>query len=80
MVIDDFKQLIVSGMASQGVRLSRIEKGQFELLKEYSRLLSGESQGADLPGVKDAVKATVCSLKALEALKTGKVQEFSYPV
>jgi hypothetical protein len=29
--------------------------------------------------VVDGIKATVCSLKALDALKTGKVQEFSYP-
>jgi len=78
-VLDDFGELTVTGLGSRGERLSRIEKGQFELLREYGRLLKGESQNSDLPTVVDGVRATVCSLKALDALKTGKIQEFSYP-
>lgn len=79
VVVDDFKELIVSGLGGKGEKLLQIEKGQFELLQEYGRCLRGESKGEDLPSVLDGIKATVCSLKALDALKTGKVQEFSYP-
>jgi len=79
VVIDDFKELMVSGLGGKGEKLSRIGKGQIELLQEYGRFLKGESKGEDLPSVLDGIKATVCSLKALDALKTGKVQEFGYP-
>jgi len=78
-VIDDFRELITSGLTGRGTRLSQIDKGHFELLREYGRLLRGESNNKDLPTVLDGVRATVCSLQALEALKTGQVQEFSYP-
>ena len=78
VVLDDFKELVVAG-AGKGEKLLRIEKGQFELLQEYGRLLRGESQSKDLPTVLDGIRATVCSLKALDALKTGEVQEFAYP-
>ena len=50
-----------------------------ELLHEYGRFLRGESKGQDLPSVLDGVRATVCSLKVLDALKTGEVQQFGYP-
>lgn len=78
MVIDDFRELIVAGLGSRGGKLPRVEKGQFELLQEYGRFLRGESKGRDLPTVLDGIRATVCSLKALDALKTGNVQEFGY--
>lgn len=78
VVIDDFKELIVAGLGNKGEKLSQIEKGQFELLQEYGRFLKGESGSGDLPTVLDGIRATVCSLKALDALKTGKVQEFGY--
>ena len=79
IVIDDFKQLRIMGLAGKGIRLPKTDKGQFGLLKEYSQLLSGESKGEDLPNVQDGIKATICSLKVLDALRTGKVQEFDYP-
>ncbi len=79
ILIDDFKELVVTGLAGRGMRLSRPQKGQFELLQEYGLLLSGHSPGTDLPGVKDGLRATICALKALDALKTGKIQEFNYP-
>ena len=79
MVIDDFKELVVTGLSNRGKKLPRIEKGQFELLQEYGRFLRGESKSRDLPTVLDGIRATVCSLKALDALRTGKVQEFGYP-
>lgn len=78
VVLDDFKELIVAG-AGKGEKLPRIDKGQFELLQEYSRLLMGKSQSEDLPTVLDGIRATVCSPKALDALKTGQVQAFAYP-
>jgi len=74
IAIDDFKNLSVSGLGSKGEKLKRIEKGQFDLIYEYGIFLKGESKNADLPSVVDGVKATICSLKVLDALKTGNVQ------
>ena len=78
IVIDDFKDLTVTGLDGKGEKLKRIEKGQFELINEYGGLLMGKSRNIDLPSVEDGVKATVCSLKVLDALKTGKVQKWNY--
>ncbi len=74
IAIDDFKELIVSGLGGKGEKLKRIEKGQSNLIDEYGRFLKGESKNIDLPLVVDGVKATICSLKVLDALKTGNVQ------
>jgi predicted dehydrogenase/threonine dehydrogenase-like Zn-dependent dehydrogenase len=79
VVIDDFKELTVVGAGVKVEKLPQIQKGHFELIQEYGRLLRGESKNRDLPTVLDGIRATVCSLKALDALKTGKVQEFGYP-
>jgi predicted dehydrogenase/threonine dehydrogenase-like Zn-dependent dehydrogenase len=76
IAIADFKELIVTGLDGKGEKLKRIEKGQFELINEYGKLLKGESRNIDLPSVEDGVKATICSLKVLDALKTGKVQKW----
>jgi len=78
IAIDDFKELIVTGLDGKGEKLKRTEKGQFELINEYGELLKGESRNIDLPLVADGVKATICSLKVLDALKTGKVQVWDY--
>ena len=78
IAIDDFKELTVVGLDGKGEKLKRIEKGQFELINEYGKLLKGESRSIDLPSVDDGVKATLCSLKVLDALKTGKVQKWDY--
>ena len=78
ITIDEFKELTVVGLDGKGEKLKRIEKGQFELINEYGKLLMGKSKNIDLPSVADGVKATVCSLKVLDALKTGKVQKWNY--
>jgi len=78
VTIDDFKELIVAGMVGKGKKLKRIEKGQFELINEYGKLLMGKSRNTDLSSVEDGIKATICSLKVLDALKTGKVQKWNY--
>lgn len=80
VAIDEFKELVTAGLGEKGQKLAKVEKGQFELLLEYGRFLKGESEGTDLPTVQDGVKATICSLKVLDALKTGKVQKFGYPL
>ena len=76
IAIADFKELVVTGLDGKGEKLKRIEKGQFELINEYGKLLKGASISTDLPSVDDGVKATICSLKVLDALKTGKVQKW----
>jgi len=78
ITIDEFKELTVVGLDGKGEKLKRIEKGQFELINEYGKFLMGKSRNIDLPSVVDGVKATVCSLKVLDALKTGKVQKWDY--
>ena len=78
IAIDDFKELVVTGLDGKGEKSKRIEKGQFQLINEYGKLLKGEYRNTDLPSVDDGVKATICSLKVLDALKTGKVQKWDY--
>lgn len=74
IVLDDFKELSVIGLGGKGEKLKRIEKGQFDLIDEYGRFLKGESKNMDLPSVVDGINASICSLKVLDALKTGNVQ------
>jgi len=78
IVIDNFKDLTVTGLDGKGEKLKRIEKGQFELINEYGGLLKAESSNIDLPSVADGVKATICSLKVRDALKSGKTQKWNY--
>ena len=79
VVIDDFKELTIVDNDTRVEKSPQADKGHFELLRAYGRLLKGESGNKDLPAVLDGIRATVCSLKAIDALKTGKVQEFGYP-
>ena len=79
MAIDDSKELVVAGLGKRGQKVSKVEKDQFELLLEYGRFLRGESEATDLPTVLRGIRATICSLKVLDALRTGKIQEFGYP-
>ncbi|MBE9594487.1 MAG: hypothetical protein IMF19_13535 [Proteobacteria bacterium] len=76
IAIEDFKELVVIGLDGKSEKLKRIEKGQFELINEYGKLLKGASISTDLPSVEDGVKATLCSLKVHDALKTGEVQKW----
>jgi len=79
LVLDDFRTLTIVGLGAKGSTLPRTNKGQLELLHAYGSFLSGQAGSGDLPTVLDGVRATVCSLKALDALRTGQVQQFSYP-
>jgi len=76
IAIDDFKELIVSGLGGKGEKLKTIQKGQFNLISEYAELLRGKESSYDLPSVEDGINATVCSLKTLDSLKTGKPQKW----
>lgn len=76
ILIDDFKELVVSGFNEKGIRLKNIDKGQFELLKEFGNLLKGRAYNKDIPTVEDGIKATICSLKTLDALRTQEKQIF----
>ena len=78
IAIVDFKELVVTGLDGKTEKSKRIEKGQFELINGYGQLLKGQSRNTDLPSVDDGVKATICALKVLDALKTGKVQAWDY--
>jgi predicted dehydrogenase/threonine dehydrogenase-like Zn-dependent dehydrogenase len=77
--IDDFKELTIAGLSGDGEKLAKSDKGQLELLKRYGEALKSGVGNQDLPDVLDGVKATVCALKAIDALRTGKPQDFSYP-
>jgi len=75
IAIDDFQEIIISGLYGKGEKLKKIEKGQLGLISEYGKLLKGEKSDVNLPSVNDGVKATICSLKTLDALKTGNPQK-----
>jgi len=76
IAIDDFRELIINGLHGSGEKLKRIEKGQFNLINEYGKFLCGERDSVDIPSIEDGVIATVCSLKVLDALKTGEPQKW----
>ena len=79
LAINDFRELTIAGLNNEEQKLLRVEKGQFELLQAYGRLLKEGVANKDLPTALDGIKATVCSLKVLDAIRTGQVQEFGYP-
>ncbi|MGF7117963.1 bi-domain-containing oxidoreductase [Methanobacterium oryzae] len=70
--IDDFKKIDISGFKKEEEKL--IDKGHYEILESYGKLLSGKNENNDIPTVEDGINATICSLKTLESLKTGKTQ------
>lgn len=72
VAIDDFRDLTLSGFSEKGKKLRTIEKGQFNLIDEYAKLLRGEKSSGNLPSLEDGINATVCSLMVLDALKTGR--------
>lgn len=78
ILIDDFKELDVKGINEQNIKLENIDKGQFGLINEYSNLLLGKSYNKDIPTVEDSIKATIISLKVIDSLKTGKIQDWDY--
>lgn len=78
ILIDDFKELDIKGLNKESIKLDKIEKGQFELINEYANLLVGNSFNTDIPTVEDGIKATICSLKVIDSLKTGETQKWSY--
>jgi predicted dehydrogenase/threonine dehydrogenase-like Zn-dependent dehydrogenase len=70
ITIDDFKDLILEGLDTKGMKSKNMEKGQFELIDEFGKMLLNKSKGEDLPNVNDGVNATICSLKVLDSLKS----------
>jgi polar amino acid transport system substrate-binding protein len=78
IVIDDFKELTVKGLNENGEKIKTIQKGQFDLINDYAKLLKGEKSSDNIPSLEDGINATVCSLKVLDALKSGKPQIWDY--
>lgn len=72
IVIDDFKSLIFRGSRKQDVKLKNIDKGHYNELVEFAKAVRGEKPLSVT--VEDGIRATICSLKALESLKTQKPQ------
>jgi len=73
--IDDFKTLTVRGGKKQDVKLRYVDKGHYNELAEFAKALKGKKSLSVT--VEDGIRATVCSLKALESLKTGKSLHFN---
>ena len=76
IVVDDFKECHVKGIENYSQKLNRIEKGHFELLDMYGTFLKNGKLHQDVPSVVDGVKGTICSLKVIDALKTGEAQKW----
>jgi predicted dehydrogenase len=74
IVIDDFKRLILEGFKGKSIKLRRADKGHYNELIEFSKAIRGEKSTAVT--VEDGVRATVCSFKILEALKSRKTEIF----
>ncbi|MEL7669955.1 bi-domain-containing oxidoreductase [Methanobacterium sp.] len=74
ILIDDFKELNIIGHNEEKERVDTINKGHYELLGCYGKFLIGEKESEDIPTVEDGINATICSLKVIESLKTGKEQ------
>jgi len=76
IAIDDFRELVVTGLNEKGAKLKKIEKGQFDLINEYISLLKGKKSNNDIPNLLNGIDATICSLKVLDSLRLGKPQEW----
>jgi predicted dehydrogenase/threonine dehydrogenase-like Zn-dependent dehydrogenase len=74
--INDFKEIEILGFNKKSMKLNKINKGHFELINEYGKLILSKNSSNDIPTVEDGVKATLCSLKILKALKTGEIQKW----
>lgn len=74
--INDFKEIKFFGIEERDLKFNRIDKGQYELMKRYGKFLMKENNGKEIPTVQDGINATICSLKVLYALKTGKIQSW----
>ncbi len=68
ILLDDFKELSFTGISGQNNKLSRIEKGQMEMMEAFGKLLKGVEHHPDLPDVSEGVKATLITLKINELL------------
>jgi predicted dehydrogenase len=75
-LIDDFMELGTGGTGYIKNKIKNQKKGRFELMDEYLKFLCSNKNNLDLPNVEDGIKATLCSLLVLRALKTGKVQDW----
>ncbi|MFH0777572.1 MAG: Gfo/Idh/MocA family oxidoreductase, partial [Candidatus Eisenbacteria bacterium] len=71
-VIDDFIGLLLRGNKSEEIRLKRQDKGHYNELVEFLGALRGEKHLS--VSLEESVAATVCTLKALESLRTGTPQ------
>jgi predicted dehydrogenase len=79
ILIDDFKSLIVRGSRRQDIKLRKIDKGHYNEIIDFLNTMKGEKSLSIT--VEDGIRATVCSLKALESLRAQKpvtiIQEFT---
>lgn len=74
--IDDFKELNINGFKKENEKLKVIDKGHYGLLNGYGNYLLGNKKIDDIPTVEDGINATICSLKVMESLQTGKIQKW----
>jgi len=69
IVIDDYKEITIADKKVKKVKIKSASKGHFEMLKAYIQFLKGDRNSEDLPLIDEAVTATMCSFKILEAAK-----------
>ncbi len=70
IVIDDFKLMDLYGYEEKNISLPDQDKGHYNQLVEFLKKLKG--QESNLLSIEEGIKATICSLKAVESIKTGK--------
>lgn len=76
--INDFQEIEISGYKKKYKKLKKIDKGHFEIIDQFGKIILGDTLNKDIPTVEDGIKATICSLKIMDSLKSGKIQKWDY--
>lgn len=74
LLIDNFKNLRIWGNQKNFIKLKKMDKGHYAELVRFAKVIKGKDHL--LVTAKDGIRATLCSLKALESLRSGKVVHF----
>lgn len=71
--LDDFKSLQAYGVQNKRAATTPVDKGHAQLLRHFCDAVRGKTQ-LEITA-EDGLRATLCSLKALESIRTGTFAE-----
>lgn len=67
IVINDFREIILSGFKERGYKLRRQDKGHYNELVEFAKIVKGEKEASF--GLEEGVRVTECTLKIVKKLR-----------